>query len=315
MAYNSRTGKYEGFIYCVKNDINSFLYIGQTASTIGRRFSEHKQESKSNRYNSLIHNAMMKYGFEHFYAEELLKIECDTKDDLHQKLNEKEIEYISIYNTVKPNGYNISVGGGNFGTPARKIDFYTNDGVFIRCYNNAMDAAYDNNITDVAVYNLCKEETSYSPVGVFRYYGDPFTKFPVKDLRNKESVDVYNTIGYYICTCESFVDASIKFDTDPASVCGVCNGNHSHANYFVFRYKGESFDKYYVKSFVVGKYNSNNVLIDTYLCPDECMKKNNISSQKMHGHLSGRIQHGRGGYHYRYITSFNEYVNFSTIQN
>ena len=310
MSYNSKTGKYEGFIYCIKNDINSLMYIGQTSSTLKHRFSSHKHESKSNRYNSLIHNAMQKYGFEHFYIEQLLKIECDAKEELIGKLNEKEIEYINIYNTIRPNGYNIAIGGGNFGTPARKIDFYTNDGVFIRCYNNASDAAYDNNIVDATVYDLCNGNTSYSPVGVFRYHGDSFNKFPVQDLRNKESVDVYNTVGHYICTCESFVEASIKFDIDPASVCGVCRGYHSHSNYFVFRYSGDSFDKYIVKSFVVGKYNSNNELINIYLCPNECMTLNNISSQKMHGHLSGRIQCGRDGYHYRYVTCLEEYNNF-----
>ena len=122
MSYNSKTGKYQGFIYCIKNDINSLMYIGQTSSTLKHRFSSHKHESKSNRYNSLIHNAMQKYGFEHFYIEQLLKkkIECDAKEELIGKLNEKEIEYINIYNTIRPNGYNIAIGGGNFGTPARK---------------------------------------------------------------------------------------------------------------------------------------------------------------------------------------------------
>lgn len=310
MSYNSKTCKYEGFIYCIKNDINTLIYIGQTLSTVGRRFSEHKQEAKSNKYNSLIHNAMRKYGFEHFYVEQLLKIECNTKEELHSELNRIEIEYIELYNTLKPNGYNIAVGGCNFGTPARKIDFYTNDGIFITCYNSASDAALDNNICDTTVYDSCKGNTSYSPIGVFRYHGDPFDKFPVQDLRNKERVDVYNTIGHYICTCASFVEASTRFDTDPASVCGVCNGYHSHANYFVFRYSGDSFDKYIVKSFVVGKYNSNNELINIYLCPNECMTSNNISSQKMHGHLSGRIQCGRDGYHYRYVTCLEEYNNF-----
>lgn len=38
MSYNSKTGKYEGFIYCIKNDINSLMYIGQTSSTLKHRF-------------------------------------------------------------------------------------------------------------------------------------------------------------------------------------------------------------------------------------------------------------------------------------
>ena len=310
MSYNPKTGMYEGFIYCIKNDINSLLYIGQTSVTIGRRFSDHKQESKSNRYNSVIHQAMKKYGTNHFYAEELLKIECNTKEELYNELNKNEIEYIATYNTIRPNGYNIAVGGENFWKTARKVDFYTNNGEFIRSYDNVSNAARDNNITEVAIYNLCNGDTSYSTVGVFRYHGDPFDKFPVKDLRNKESVDVYNTIGFYICTCESFAESSIKFNTSQASICGVCNGCHSHANYFVFRYSGEPFDKYDVKSCVVGKYNSNNKLINVYSSPNDCMLSDNISSSKIYGHLNGRIRHSRDGYCYRYITSLDEYNSF-----
>lgn len=310
MSYNAHTGLYEGFIYCIKNDVNSLLYIGQTITTVSDRFSKHKSESKVLKYNSLIHNAMKKYGVEHFYAEQLKKIECHTKDELHNALNENEILYISLYNTLKPNGYNLAIGGDNFGKPAVPIDFYTNDGNLIKCYNSASDAASDNNICEGTVYDSCKGLVSYSPIGVFRYHGDLFDKFPIKDLRNKEKVDVYNTVGCYICTCDSFVDASDKFDTDPASICGVCKGEHSHANYFVFRYFGDAFDIYTVKSLVVGKYNINGDLTEVYVCPNECMKINNISTQKMYGHLNGRIQCGRDGYYYRYITSLDEYNSF-----
>ena len=309
MSYNHKIDMYEGFIYCIKNDINLLLYIGQTTRTISIRFTQHKSESKINQYNSLIHQAMKKYGVSHFYVEELLKIECHTKDELYNELNKKEIEYIARYNTVRPNGYNISSGGENARNP-RKIDFYTNNGEFVKCYDSVSSASIDNNITEAAVYNLCNGKTSYSSVGVFRYHGNLFNEFPVVDLRNKEPVDVYNTIGYYICTCDSFADAAIRFQTSPACICGVCNGEHSHSNYFVFRYNGETFNKYDVQSFIVGKYNVNNELVDVYLSPNDCMSLNCISKAKMYGHLNGNIQIGRDGYYYRYIKVFNEYENF-----
>lgn len=93
-------------IYMITNDINNKVYIGQSIN-INKRIQEHFWKStcqKDISYNSALHNAIRKYGREHFYWEILE--ECDPSI-----LDEREKIYISQYNSISPNGYNILSGG------------------------------------------------------------------------------------------------------------------------------------------------------------------------------------------------------------
>ena len=104
-----------GMIYCFTNKINSKKYIGQTIKSTNERYCNHKSayQNKSYRdYDSPLHRAFRKYGFENFDYEIIAK---DIEDiDL---LNSLEIYYIQYYNTLVPNGYNIAPGGKNCSMP------------------------------------------------------------------------------------------------------------------------------------------------------------------------------------------------------
>ena len=82
-------------IYKITNLTNGKSYVGQSIH-IERRWMEHCLPSA----NSLIAKAIQKYGKEQF-AFQVIE-EC-----LPEQLDEKEEYYISHYNTVVPNGYNI----------------------------------------------------------------------------------------------------------------------------------------------------------------------------------------------------------------
>ena len=82
-------------IYKIVNDINNKIYIGQSNNP-SRRFEEH---CKYSRDNTLIHKAIKKYGREHF---KMIIIEW-TED-----YNNREKELIREFNSVAPNGYNIT---------------------------------------------------------------------------------------------------------------------------------------------------------------------------------------------------------------
>lgn len=99
-----------GIIYCFTNNINDKKYIGQTINPL-QRYNAHKSNytNKNNKeYNSLIHQAFRKYGFENFTYEIL----ANNIDDI-EILNQLEIYYIKHLNTQVPNGYNIEAGGKN----------------------------------------------------------------------------------------------------------------------------------------------------------------------------------------------------------
>ena len=82
-------------IYKITNLTNGKSYIGQSVH-IERRWVEHCLPSGK----SLIAKAIQKYGKEQFSFQVIE--EC-----LQEQLDEKEEYYISHYNTVVPNGYNI----------------------------------------------------------------------------------------------------------------------------------------------------------------------------------------------------------------
>ena len=113
-----------GFIYIIKNTVNSKVYIGQTRVSVDTRWKEHLRHAQYG--DQIINKAMKKYGVENFYIETLEICNIDIID-------EREIYYIDLYDsTNKSKGYNVSIGGN---TPRFKrkvlsisdlIDLYVN---------------------------------------------------------------------------------------------------------------------------------------------------------------------------------------------
>lgn len=95
-----------GLIYLLA--INGKPYIGQTKQTFEKRLKDHKKSSKNpndKSYNVPLYRAIRKYGWETLIPEIL---ENDIDDN---ELNDREIFYINLYNTMSPIGYNLTSGG------------------------------------------------------------------------------------------------------------------------------------------------------------------------------------------------------------
>lgn len=113
-----------GFIYIIRNTVNSKVYIGQTRTSVEQRWKEHLRHAQYG--DQVINRAMKKYGVDKFYIEtlEICSIEL---------LNYREMYYIDLYDsTNKSKGYNVSIGGN---TPRFKrktlsisdlVDLYVN---------------------------------------------------------------------------------------------------------------------------------------------------------------------------------------------
>lgn len=92
-----------GFIYIIRNTINSKVYIGQTRTSVEQRWKEHLRHAKYG--DQVINRAMKKYGVDKFYIE-TLEI-CDVNI-----LDYREMYYIDLYDsTNRSKGYNVSIGG------------------------------------------------------------------------------------------------------------------------------------------------------------------------------------------------------------
>jgi len=93
-------------IYKITNKTTNKSYIGQTVGTFKRRLQQHIRTSKLDKSKQCyFHNAINKYGIDAFNCKIIDK--CKNIDEL----NVKEIYYIEKYNTLKPNGYNLTRGG------------------------------------------------------------------------------------------------------------------------------------------------------------------------------------------------------------
>ena len=93
-----------GYIYMIKNKIDSKCYIGQSIEKdINTRWNKHKRNINSDGCPAL-YGAFRKYGIDNFD----FKIICISFDEY---LDDLEIYYISKFNSIAPNGYNLETGG------------------------------------------------------------------------------------------------------------------------------------------------------------------------------------------------------------
>ena len=93
------------YIYRILNKLTKKCYIGETKSKdVIWRWNQHKQKIEINKGCPALRDAVKKYGIDNFEFSVL--IICF--DDERFKY---EIEYIKKYNSVAPNGYNLTNGG------------------------------------------------------------------------------------------------------------------------------------------------------------------------------------------------------------
>jgi len=89
------------FLYKVTNKLTGMSYIGVTVDP-KTRWKRHCKPNGSSRL--LLKNAILKYGPDNFEMQVLCKAPQTFCYELERKA-------ISVYDTLKPNGYNLSAGG------------------------------------------------------------------------------------------------------------------------------------------------------------------------------------------------------------
>jgi len=94
-------------IYKIQNKINDKIYIGQTTTSIKKRMGSHICQRKKISCRA-IENAILKYGVDNFKIQII-----DNSANTITGLNELEQKYIKQYNSLAPNGYNLTTGGKN----------------------------------------------------------------------------------------------------------------------------------------------------------------------------------------------------------
>jgi hypothetical protein len=128
----------QGVIY--EYIIGGKYYVGKTYMKERKRINKHKYEALTLKKAHPFCRAIRKYGWEKarksYRVIEI--IETDTKQELNQKLIEREEYWIKERNSVVPNGYNIYKNG------QEKIPYTVNKEEIYRRVSNSLKGKYLN---------------------------------------------------------------------------------------------------------------------------------------------------------------------------
>jgi len=256
-----------GYIYKITNRISKKCYIGETKkSNPYIRWNEHKRKIEQGIGCHALQDAVKKYGIDNFTFEVL--IICF--DEERYKF---EIEYIKKYNSIAPNGYNLTKGGEGGGFYGKKHSQETIDKI-----TQTLKQKYIDNpelkkemserqkivMNSQEVRNKIKESMKNSQKWklAIKNFGN-FNRKPSEETKNKikESVKKY----YNEKTIEEKKINIIKHREVMSKASGVKIG------------------QYY-----------NNILINIFISIKEAGRQTKISYQSISNVINGRTKTGGG---------------------
>lgn len=301
-----------GFIYMTTNLINGKKYIGKkTYDSAG----VWKNYLGSGIY---LKRAISKYGKENFTRE--IIDNCLTEEDL----NAKEKHWINFYNAVKSNEfYNIAPGGdgGNVRSGYSEIEFALSEALRKNRIRETIPKGEDSSMAKLSsiqvvdIINRLKNNEFSSDIASIYGVGTG----TIDDIRNhktwKEFTDgisfdsikgrkrpackkvfQYDLKGNIIATYDNARIAEKCTGVGYKLISAVCNGSKLTAHGFVWRFEGNSFNKYatsYSPAVKVDQYDREGNFIKTWESEKEIKLNMNVNVCSV---LNGRTKSAGGFY-------------------
>lgn len=207
----------EKAIYKITNLINNKIYIGQSIHP-DKRWTEHKQRAKNHTDNYPIHLAILKYGEENFSFEVL----CITED-----YDEEEKRLIQYYNSLTPNGYNVSSGGP---TPIFKGEDHPRNTVTNAVLQQVIQELKNNILTDRAIakkYKLTDKIVADINHGYSHKMENETYPLRVRHGRQKLTEEQAEEIKFLLKeTNLSYQDISNKYGVTKATIYQINRGTN-----------------------------------------------------------------------------------------
>lgn len=145
----------KGFVYSITNKVNGKRYIGRTIHFESRVKAILYDE------DSPLNDEIDKYGLRKFKLEKLYETE-GTRNEIFERLKEKEREFITQYDTIN-NGYNKkrgnpdikNAGGNRKGQPTKKVIQMDLEGNVVGRYDSLTEASKKNNVKICDISRCC----------------------------------------------------------------------------------------------------------------------------------------------------------------
>lgn len=243
MAFNAHTGLYEGYIYYIENQVNHKGYIGQTTAPVKTRWYQHTSCATTGG-DAYLYRAMRAYGIDKFSIREVCVESATTKEELAQKLDVSEQFYIDEFQTFKPNGYNLTLGGRVFAVPSsRHVACVNADGDVVALYSSIRSAAEMQGLSEKNLWCACNSETHFSS-GHFWYYNDDgmlhigdnigaqqrgYNNWKGHVTYSGKPVEMYSISGELLRTFSSATEASRQLKIGQAQISSCCRGKRKTA--------------------------------------------------------------------------------------
>lgn len=235
--------EYQGYIYCITNNINSKIYIGQTRNSIEDRFARHIQCARNGKRTTiLLYLAMRKYGIENFSIDTIESVRANSREQLQKMLNEREIFYIEKMNSFKPTGYNMTCGGDRppeqEPIPVFKVE---ETGLIVSKYNSIADASKSCNISSRSIRHGLSSLSHYSN-GYYWYMQSDLPNMSVGDLippqARQDIVPVYcfDMNGEFIKRYDSISEAKNDMGICQGKISDVCSGKRLSTGGYLWSY-------------------------------------------------------------------------------
>ena len=265
-------------IYIIKNSVNDKVYIGQ-AKDAAERWLQHiydaRYENKKSIERQLIHRAMAKYGFDKFHYE-LLEHQIENYD-------EREQYWIKQYDSIVPNGYNVSPGGGGMGADIDSVNSLINDEETLYKIISEISSSQKTFSNIAKKYNICEEVVSAINNG-YRYRRDCF-EYPLRTTRysNELIKQIRYSLKYELDF--SFKKIAQKYKVDCSQLSLINQGKIYYVNgedYPLRKKRKRDLDNSIVDAIIEDIVNSD-------LCMSDIAKKYNVSSVRISGINQGKI--------------------------
>jgi group I intron endonuclease len=221
-----------GFIYKITNIITNKCYIGETKEKNPEtRWKQHKRTIEKGIGCPALQNAVKKYGIDNF----IFKVLIICFDEERFKF---EKEYIKKYNSISPNGYNLTSGGEGGGFIGKKHSQET-----VNKISNTLKNKYINddelrkNVTEKnkRLMNLkeTKEKITNSVLNTERCKSLKENKLSFKDLTVE--VSQYTIDGIFINKYKSIKQAEIETCISAKTISKVINYKQKTSGGFVWK--------------------------------------------------------------------------------